>query len=163
MSYDVLYWVYCTHSNGYVNKVYARMNIKDRLKLALEQKNMSIKDFSLISGIAYRSLQNYLRGEREPNADALAALSTHLGISADWLLTGRGNMFHEDSKQEQQQEAPQPSFSKADLTLLKMLNDLEPEVRKDILRRAEEKQRILKLEKEVQELSNQLEKQKKVV
>ena len=66
------------------------MSIKERLREAMDAKSLTIKALSDLSKIPYRSLQNYLRGEREPNAEALVALSTHLNISIDWLLTGKG-------------------------------------------------------------------------
>ncbi len=48
------------------------------------------------------------------------------------------------------------SYSHADLKLLELLNQLEPDVRKDLLRSAAEKQRVAALEKKVEELSLQL-------
>lgn len=38
-------------------------------------------------------------------------------------------------------------FSRSDLTLLELMNQLDPEVRKDLMRSAEEKQRMIELEK----------------
>ncbi len=74
------------------------MSIKERLREAMDAKGLTIKALSDLSKIPYRSLQNYLRGEREPNAEALVALSTHLNISIDWLLTGkRGSCWGRES------------------------------------------------------------------
>lgn len=50
----------------------------------------------------------------------------------------------------------QPEYSHSDLKLLELLNQLEPDVRKDLLRSAAEKQRVAALEKKVEELSLQL-------
>lgn len=55
----------------------------------------------------------------------------------------------------------QPEYSHSDLKLLELLNQLEPDVRKDLLRSAEEKQRVAALEKKVEELSLQLEEVKR--
>ncbi|ECA8970984.1 XRE family transcriptional regulator [Salmonella enterica subsp. enterica serovar Omuna] len=134
------------------------MNIKERLKKILADKALSITDAAAQCDIPYRSLQNYLRGEREPNAEALISIGTHLGINIDWLLTGRGMMYlteHTDVVTEQ------PEYSHSDLKLLELLNQLEPDVRKDLLRSAEEKQRVAALEKKVEELSLQLEEVKR--
>ncbi len=74
------------------------MSISERLNLVLKDKSLKIKDFSDASGVAYRSLQNYLNGEREPNTESLVKLSTQMGINLNWLLTGDGNMYiSEDS------------------------------------------------------------------
>jgi len=72
------------------------------------------------------------------------------GISLDWLLTGKGE--EEVSKVEPATQ----SFSQADLKMLELLNQLDPEVRRDLMRGAEEKQRVIEMEKQIQELSAQL-------
>ena len=73
------------------------------------------------------------------------------GVSLDWLLTGRGEEV-EVSKV----ESATQSFSQADLKMLELLNQLDPEVRRDLMRGAEEKQRVIEMEKQIQELSAQL-------
>ncbi|AXX04236.1 XRE family transcriptional regulator [Escherichia coli] len=126
------------------------MSIKERLREAMDAKSLTIKALSDLSKIPYRSLQNYLRGEREPNAEALVALSTHLNISIDWLLTGKGKAVGVEKAQPANQEQ---HFNQSDLKLLELLNQLEPEVRKELLRGAEEKQRMIDMEKQLKELS----------
>ncbi|OVZ83383.1 MULTISPECIES: helix-turn-helix domain-containing protein [Yersiniaceae] len=126
------------------------MSIKERLREAMDSKSLTIKALSDLSKIPYRSLQNYLRGEREPNAEALVALSTHLGISIDWLLTGIGEVVGAEKIPPANQEQ---HFNQSDLKLLELLNQLEPEVRKELLRGAEEKQRMIDMEKRLKELS----------
>lgn len=71
------------------------MSIASRIRLVLGGTGLSIKDFAKKCGIPYSSLQNYLRGERQPNADALILLNARLGISIDWILTGQGDMRQE--------------------------------------------------------------------
>lgn len=72
------------------------------------------------------------------------------GVSLDWLLTGKGE--EEVSKV----ESATQNFSQADLKMLELLNQLDPEVRRDLMRGAEEKQRVIEMEKQIQELSAQL-------
>lgn len=72
------------------------------------------------------------------------------GVSLDWLLTGKGE--DETSKTEPATQ----SFSQADLKMLELLNQLDPEVRRDLMRGAEEKQRVIEMEKQIQELSLKL-------
>ena len=69
------------------------MSISERLKQVIEDKNLNIKAFSEISGIPYRSIQNYLRNEREPNVEALIKLKEAMNIDINWLLTGEGKMY----------------------------------------------------------------------
>ena len=69
------------------------MCISDRLKQILEVKGMSIKEFSELTGISYRSAMNYLNEGRDPNVEGLVKIHEALGISITWLLTGKGAMF----------------------------------------------------------------------
>lgn len=78
------------------------------------------------------------------------------GISLDWLLTGKGE--EEVSKAEPATQ----SFSQADLKMLELLNQLDPEVRRDLMRGAEEKQRVIEMEKQLKELSATIERLKNV-
>lgn len=68
------------------------MCMSERLKQVLEAKNMTIKEFSDITGISYRSAMNYLNEGRDPNVDGLIKIYEALGISITWLLTGEGTM-----------------------------------------------------------------------
>lgn len=70
------------------------MSISERLKQVIEDKNLNIKAFSETSGIPYRSIQNYLRNEREPNVEALIKLKEAMNIDINWLLTGKGEMYY---------------------------------------------------------------------
>ncbi|MCA6927773.1 helix-turn-helix domain-containing protein [Pectobacterium versatile] len=135
------------------------MGIKERLREAMEAHGFNIKELSEKVGIPYRSLQNYLRGEREPNTEALIAIGTQMGISIDWLLTGRGLMRIDEMPSAP--ESSEQTFSQSDLKLLELMNQLDPDVRRDLLRGAEEKQRIIDMEKQLTELSAELERVKK--
>lgn len=69
------------------------MELKDRLRASFYAKSLKIVHVSEITGISYSTLQNYLRGVREPNVENLSKLSVHLNINLSWLLTGQGEMF----------------------------------------------------------------------
>ena len=71
------------------------MCISERLKQVLEAKNMTVTEFSNVTGISYRSAMNYLNEGRDPNVDALVKIHKGLEISITWLLTGNGEMFQE--------------------------------------------------------------------
>jgi bacteriophage CI repressor helix-turn-helix domain len=69
------------------------MCISERLKQVLDAKNMTITEFSNVTGISYRSAMNYLNEGRDPNVEGLVKIHEALGISITWLLTGNGAMF----------------------------------------------------------------------
>ncbi len=75
------------------------MSIKNRLKQVMETKDMNIKKFSETTGIPYRTLQNYLSGERKIGTEALDKIYTQLSIDLNWLLTGKENINKAVSKE----------------------------------------------------------------
>ena len=68
------------------------MCISERLKQVCEAKNWKIKDFAEQTGIAYRTLQGYVGGEREPNAEGMTGIAK-AGVNLNWLVSGEGEMF----------------------------------------------------------------------
>lgn len=117
-------------------------DIGDHLKLAFQALGLNLKEVATLSGIPYSSLQNYVGGHREPNLRALEALGRHVGISLDWLITG--------------QAGAQVASFVSDQKLLGLLADLNEDDRIEIIRLAENKQRIKRLEDQIQELKQQL-------
>lgn len=73
------------------------MCISERLRQICEAKNWKIKDFAEQTGIAYRTLQGYVGGEREPNAEGMAAIAK-AGVNLNWLVSGEGAMFQFESQ-----------------------------------------------------------------
>ncbi|HDR1352266.1 TPA: helix-turn-helix transcriptional regulator, partial [Pasteurella multocida] len=74
------------------------MRISERLKLVCEQKNWKIKDFAELTGLPYRTMQGYISGEREPNAEGMTAIAK-AGVNLNWLVSGEGEMFQAGMKE----------------------------------------------------------------
>lgn len=68
------------------------MCISERLKQVCEAKNWKITDFAEQTGIAYRTMQGYIGGEREPNAEGMSGIAK-AGVNLNWLVSGEGEMF----------------------------------------------------------------------
>lgn len=81
--------------------------------------------FAAKLNISANSVARYERGDRVPDGDVLAAYKSRFGISADWLLTGEGEMFTDPSK------APVPSKS-VNVKLMHKLARLAREVHSEI-------------------------------
>lgn len=84
-------------------------------------------------------------------------ISIKQNVSLDWLLLGRGERVNEACN-----EIVTSAVSNSDLTLIELLGQLDPEVKKDILRRAEEKQQMINMQKELDKLALELEQVKKI-
>lgn len=50
-------------------------------------------DFAKMTGFSHQVASNYLKGTRVPNAEALYVIKQTFDISAEWLLTGEGDML----------------------------------------------------------------------
>lgn len=66
------------------------MGVEDRIREAAASKGLSLKDFSDAIGISYRTVQNYVAGERTVGSEFLIAAAERLGVSSTWILTGLG-------------------------------------------------------------------------
>ncbi len=66
--------------------------LSSRLKIAREALGGTQKGVSELLGISFRSWQDYEKGKKIPGSQVLSRLCS-IGLSADWLLTGVGNMF----------------------------------------------------------------------
>jgi transcriptional regulator with XRE-family HTH domain len=125
------------------------MSISTRLRGVLDLKGLSIKEASEIVGIPYRTLQNYLLDEREPNAKAMGAIRTNLGVSIDWLLTGEGSMFHGVSAG----EAGVLAENTQEETMLELFRSLGEAGKREIQSAAEEKKRLMDVEQRLKDLT----------
>lgn len=69
------------------------MEIKDRLKLIIDAKNISKADMSRILEFNEGSISNYFSGKEYPGRKFLTLLIEKLDVNVNWLLTGKGEMF----------------------------------------------------------------------
>lgn len=128
------------------------MSIATRLRDVLDVKDLSIKQAADIVGIPYRTLQNYLLNEREPNAKAMSAFHTHLGISVDWLLTGEGSMFYGFSTEAVEAQAA----NRQEEAMLELFRSLGDAGKREIQSAAEEKKRLMDVEQRLKDLTEAL-------
>ncbi|HDR1345211.1 TPA: XRE family transcriptional regulator [Pasteurella multocida] len=99
------------------------MSISERLKLVCESKNWKIKEFAELTGLPYRTMQGYVGGEREPNAEGMAAIA-RAGVNLNWLVSGEGEMFKETE--------PQADFNQIEIELLNHYRAMSNELQKAV-------------------------------
>ncbi len=68
------------------------MTISNRLRAFRAACGMSQKAFAAQSGVSQRSYQGYEDGRSVPGGDAIAAF-VKMGVDANWLLTGEGELW----------------------------------------------------------------------
>ncbi|ECG4947687.1 bacteriophage CI repressor [Salmonella enterica subsp. enterica serovar Llandoff] len=128
--------------------------VLDRLMSALSVNNDS--ELARALGVNRQTLASWKSRKSVPYAICIN-LAEDKGWSLDWLLTGNGEMFTKSSTKTNEANEPSVPYSHSDQKLLELLGQLDPDVKKDLLRRAGEKQRILDLEKQMEKLTAELE------
>ena len=123
-----------------------------RLMTLLDVKNDS--ELARALEVNRQTLASWRKRDSVPYSICIT-LSESKGFSLDWILTGKGSPLVGS--------APMgtSAISEEDRKLLDAINQLDPEVRKDLLRSAEEKQRLVELERKVRELSTELQSTKR--
>lgn len=66
------------------------MFLHERIQQKLNEKNLKQADIARATGKSTAAVTKWLRGENIPKADALKDISRLLGVSDEWLLTGKG-------------------------------------------------------------------------
>ena len=127
------------------------MGIGERIRRAIEARNLSLKEAAKTCDISYSSLQNWVGGLREPRPDALVAIGSQLGVSIDWLLTGDGRMFRVEGEVQASSEAYVDSArERAVMALFRLLPD---EDQREIEFVIAGKKRLLDIERRLNDLS----------
>lgn len=130
------------------------MSFAKRLKSAIESKGLNIKEASELCRIPYRTLQNYLLEQREPNARNLLLIRTHLGVSIDWLLSGETP--EPAPSQLREPNAVRYQTSERNQVLLDTFNGLTEQRQLESLAHLREKRSLQELEKSHQEILKSL-------
>ena len=66
------------------------MGFKDNLKSELSYQGMLVKELAALSGISKNTLDNYLNvREYMPSADVAVKIAHALGVSVEYLVTGK--------------------------------------------------------------------------
>lgn len=126
-----------------------QMSVKLRLREFLDAEGLKITSAAEKSGIPYRSMQNYLSGERKPDVEALTAMNTRLGVSVDWLLTGDGRM-------RRHADADLAADNPRENAVLGLLRQLPDDDQWEVQLVAQSKKRLRDIEQRLEEVTSTL-------
>jgi repressor LexA len=68
-------------------------SLSARLRLAREERELDQGSLAKKIDVAIRTLQRWEKGEQVPDSNYLLRLARVIGVRAEWLLTGEGEMF----------------------------------------------------------------------
>jgi transcriptional regulator with XRE-family HTH domain len=126
------------------------MSVKIRLRQFIDTEGMKIVEAAERSGIPYRSMQNYLSGDRDPGVDALTAMNTRLGVSVDWLLTGEGDRHRSTGTDKLAAE------TSCECTVLSLLRQLPDDDKQEIQLVVQDKKRLRDVEQQLKQVTSEL-------
>ena len=69
------------------------VDISERLKKVIDAQETNLTEFSKVTNIPYRTLQNYVYGKSPLKVDALIKICIKTSVNLNWLLTGEGEMY----------------------------------------------------------------------
>ena len=122
------------------------MTIGERLKIVIKSKGFKLTEFAKISQIPYRTLQGYVANERMIGTDSVIKICSELRITSDWLLMDEGQM---ELSLSQEPKSPEE--------IDKIMKDLNPEQRQEILSRSMEMKKMNDLEAKTERMAKCLE------
>lgn len=131
----------------------------NRLKQVLDARSDTALAKAL--GTTPQTLSSWKSRGSVPYALCVDVCDMH-GVSLDWLIRGKGNYKIEESRTHEVEEKQTYGLSPREQAVLDLFNNLNPEQQKEVLRDAEEKQRIAEMEKNLKELQAQMEHLKKM-
>ena len=65
----------------------------ERLRFLISKLHVTDTEFAKAGGVSKGTFSNYINGNSQPKQEALALWVQKYGLDANWLLTGRGEMF----------------------------------------------------------------------
>lgn len=95
------------------------------------------KEFVKTLGISVVSLSNYMEGKRKPDSEFLFALKKKTNVCLDWLLTGEGPMYLEESDYPFSKMNPSERSSKKNIESCSRCDRLEEKLEKESEERRE--------------------------
>ena len=109
--------------------------MKDRIREARKAKSLTQSQLGELIGVKSNTIAQYESGNREPSNAVINSICRELNVNEDWLRTGNGEMFVEQTRDEQISEfvgkiqhLEDDSFKKRMISMLSKLNESDWEV-----------------------------------
>ena len=80
------------------------MGFKENLKIELDYKGMKVKELAYLSGVNKRTIDQYLSSAAKmPSAENAVKIASALGVTVEYLVTGRKNQSADSDNDQQNQ------------------------------------------------------------
>jgi len=127
-------------------------DIGNRIKLVREHSGLKQNSFARSIGISQSYLSELLNNAKMPSQTILIAISLRYAINLNWLLTGEGEML----LTREAKECPSGATDIVTEKILIMLEDLDEEEKRDVLKYLDKAKHKKKLEERIKQLEARL-------
>ena len=129
-----------------------------RIERLIRENNLSQKDFAKDVGTTESAICRYLKDERVPRIDILSNMATALGVSLDYLVTGKeskGNIINLIKKLKKENEDREQAYMKLynEFRQYKDWDSIPKDKIKELIKKLEKAEKDIKIDAEAFELS----------
>jgi transcriptional regulator with XRE-family HTH domain len=143
-------WVIYSEIRIYQEEKFYMQTINERIAFVRDTKAMKQKDFAELIGVPRSSLSEIESGKRSASIDVIVGISTYFKeISVDWLLTGEGDMYRQNSPNQGLDSNNADLHTAKVVQMYEALNDVQ---QREILSALEEKKQLNNLMEAVHQL-----------
>lgn len=128
-----------------------------RIERLIRENNLSQKDFAKDVGTTESAICRYLKDERVPRIDILSNMATALGVSLDYLVTGKEtkvalNLIKKLKKENEDREQAYMKLYN-EFRQYKDLDSIPKDKIKELIKKLEKAEKDIKIDAEAFELS----------
>jgi transcriptional regulator with XRE-family HTH domain len=118
--------------------------LKYRIEFLRESKQLNKSDFTTLLGISKAYVTELESGKKTTISNSLAKLIAYeFHVNFDWLLTGQGSMYNNAG-----QALPQKRLDDVSDKIMVMLDGMNEEQRRDVLKYVEKEKLLMELKQE---------------
>lgn len=99
--------------------------INDRLKHVIEAQNLTNRKMALKIDMNCATVNTIINGSRKPNVEIIRKFVDLIGVNANWLLTGKGNIYIVNDENPEKQLKQKEQYI---TNLTKLIDKLEAEL-----------------------------------
>lgn len=131
------------------NKLTQYTSTGSRIVFCRKEKGLSQQEFADIIGVSRGYIGDIERNRSDPSSNFLTLLASRLNISADWVLTGEGEIYRNNQRLN-------PISERRAQAIVELYEALSEDQQKEILAAVEEKKRMNELVDRVNQLQKKV-------
>lgn len=109
------------------------IGVNDRIRELRKALRMTQGAFGARLGVMQSTITDYERGFRNPSRSVQMAICREFNVSEEWLLTGAGEMFNQEARDELDELLRSRGLGKGDRAVVEKFLELDPAQREQVM------------------------------